>query len=165
MTTVTLTQEQFDNLTALYPSINALKQSLEPVVSTKIIKEINKIQKAMEEVFKPFWEKDEVDFNTNYDALAALQTEHGLSSIWSLSEVPATSINQKMAGKVKKITYESWGPAQEIVFKTPKNMTWLQLWQEADKLIAQSGDSHHCFVEAFSEDKKNPGHYRLVTGS
>ena len=165
MTTVTLTQEQFNNLSALYPKLNGLKQSLEPVVNTKIMKEINALQKAMEDVFKPFWDAAEVDFEKNYDALAKLQEEHKISSVWSISEVPATDINKKMAGKVKRISYESWGKPQEVVFKTAKTMTWLELWKEADKLIAQSGDSHHCFVEYFSEDKKNPGHYRLVTGS
>lgn len=166
MTIVTITQEQFDTLAALYPKINAVKQSLEPVVSTKIINEINLIQKAMEEVFKPFWDKEEVDFDTNFNALSAIQEEHNLDSIWSISEVPATDIKKKMAGKVKNISYkDSWGNPQEIVFKTAKTMTWLQLWKEADKLISQSVDTHHCFVELFKADKKNPGHYRLVTGS
>ena len=165
MTTVTITKEKFDALEALYPKIIALKQILEPVASTNVINELNEIQKTMQEVFKPFWEKDEVDFDTNFDALRAIQDEHKMSSIWSISEVPATDMNKKMEGNVKKISYESFNPSVEAVFNTAKKMTWLQLWKEADKLIKQSGASHHCFIEHFEEDNKEPGHYRLVTGS
>lgn len=165
MTTVTITQEQFDTLEALYPKICALKQILEPVVNTSIMNEISSIQNAMQEVFKTFWEKNEEDFDTNFDALCALQKEHNIDSFWSISEVPAKAINTNMPGKVKKITYTSGENTQEIILNPAKTMTWFEMWKEADKLIAQSGDSHHCFVENFNEDNKNPEHYNLVTGS
>jgi hypothetical protein len=37
-----------------------------------------------------------------------------------------------------------WGTSGEIELLSP---SWWEVWQAADKLIGQSGDSHHIFIE------------------
>lgn len=165
MNQITLPQEQLQKLMDLLPHMHVLQQSLRPVVSDDIMKRITKVQDTMNEVFKPFFDAENEEFDRNYTALSKIAKKNGFQSVWSVGEAPAKVLNEKMSGKVAKLVYESWGPTQEVVFDQPQEMTWLELWKAADQLMKQSTDSHHCFVEGFHEDEKNPGTYKLSTGS
>jgi hypothetical protein len=109
--------------------------------------------------------EDEI-FDKNYDAIKALSKQLNLISWWSVEEVPASALNERFPHKVVKIAYSGrWGDPQEIEFDQPKQMTWLEMWIEADKLIQLSGDLNHHYVERFVQDESNPHEFHLTTGS
>ena len=159
--TVTISKKDFDLLTSLYPDISGLKRHLENFVHPKYIKEIDEISNKMKAVFTPFWEEEEKSYAEDSQAISDISDEHKFKSIWSISEVTAKQMNDKFPSPIKQIAYKD----QVTSFDSPKNLSWLEMWKEADKLIRMSGDGHHIFVEGFDEDNKNSGHYKLVTGS
>ena len=159
--TVTLSRKDFDLLTSMYPNIFALKQVLEGVIHPNHVKQIDVIAQKMKTVFTPFWEKEEKDSDENYNALSQISDDLKFKTIWSISEVRATQLSDTFSSKVKQINYKG----QVTRFDSPKNLSWLDMWKEADKLIRMSGDSDHIFIENFNEDMKNPDHYELSTGS
>ena len=165
MTQVTIPKEQLQKLMDLFPDMSTLQQDLKAVVNNDIMKRLNKIKETMNEVFTPFFEEEENEIKKDSDALGKLIDENNFKTMWSVSEVPATMMNDKTGFKVKKITYQSWGDPQEVVFAKARQLTWLEMWKEADKLVRLSGDTHHIFVEMFSEYDKSPGTFSLVCGS
>lgn len=66
-----------------------------------------------------------------------------VSTMWSVFEVrDFTAIAFK--GKYELYYDGGWGKEQSCDVENP---TWLQIWQAANKLIKQSGDGHHIFIE------------------
>lgn len=96
------------------------------------------------------------------DQFDAIKAKYKLNSVFLVEGVEATDLNQKVA-TVKKIIFESYQRIQEITFKELKEMSWLELWIEADHLICMSDLPFINFIDVFEEDKLNPGHYHLYT--
>lgn len=159
--TVTISKKDFDLLTSMYPNISSLKQHLENVIHPKYIKELDVIAKKLETVFTTFWKEEEQAWDKNYKALSKISDKNKFKSAWSISEVSADQLDNQFLSPVKQLSYQG----QVISFDSPKTLSWLDMWKEADKIIRMSGDGHHIFIEDFHEDKKNPGHYELSTGS
>ena len=84
--------------------------------------------------------------------------------VHSYNDISPKDMKKPFSDKpVESLSYESWGPTQTI--KHGNIATWFDMWKLADQIMRQSGDTHHIFIEAFVEDKKKPGHFKLVTGS
>lgn len=163
--TVTLSKADFKLLQSMYPDMHGIIQNMEGVVHPSLMARLKAVSDKMEKVFRPFFEKEENAYEENYVALEKVAQENNLEFTWSVTEVPATDLN-KVMGTVKEIIYESWGPTQKHTFPgNGKKITWLEAWKIAENLMRASGDNHHVFIEAFSEDKKNKGVYHLSCGS
>ena len=102
------------------------------------------------------------DYSNDLKQFDAIQTKYNLQSVFLVEGVKAADLEQKI-GKVKTLTYKSYSRTQEVSFKWPRSMTWLELWIEADKLIMCSEQPHFKFIDVFEEDTLNPGHYHLYT--
>lgn len=92
-----------------------------------------------------------------------LANSYGESSVWSVFEVVDNMKDVAYKHKAPTLVYsDHWGN-KEVSCKLPPNPTWKQLAKAADKLIKQSRDEHHVYVEDFFETKK--GVLELSTGS
>lgn len=160
-----LTEEQIEKLESIYPKISSLFSTLEPLMSARILNELGDIKNIVHEVFNDRWQHEEDDFDQNYAKLREIANENNFISIWSVDEVRPEDMNTLFSKNlVLSITYESDGETQVINFDGDgKQFTWLAAWKYADQLIRQSQDTHHVFIENFTEEYM--GHYRLITGS
>jgi hypothetical protein len=98
-------------------------------------------------------EVDKVD-DTVRNETEVIRTELKLRAVWSIfghREFP-----QSWAGKT--ITYQG----RALTIPTDEVLDRNTMYVIADKLIQDSGDYHHIFIEDFIEDH---GQIRLVTGS
>lgn len=155
-------KEQIKKIDSIYPEFHSLIQQLDGVVHPNIIKTLENMKESLTEVMKPIWDEDEEAFEENAKQLDKVRDENNFQTIWSVSEVLAKDLNQKMPFKIGTIYYESWG--KEVKREINKKITWLEAWKVAEELILSSGDNHHIFIEDFHFDK-DKGIVRLSTGS
>mgnify|MGYP003347055260 CR=1 FL=1 len=68
------------------------------------------------------------------------------NSCWSYFDV--NDFNKTPEKEARIVYYDgAWGKAGQIEFDHPP--TWGEIWQACDKLILESGDNHHSFIEGF----------------
>lgn len=156
----------FENLTkieSLSPDFHSLSQRLDGF-HEKFVSQIENTSSVINVAFKKYREKEEDLFDNKMDGFRKIQEKNKLSSVWSEYDISPKDMKKPFSDKpVESLSYESWGPTQTI--KHGKIATWFDMWKLADQIMRQSGDTHHIFIEAFVEDKKKPGHFKLVTGS
>lgn len=113
---------------------------------------------------KGAYEQDNQAFDQKHAQYRHWQEHHGLKSIWSLYQVESmTQLHDY--GDAEYVVYdEHWGNGGEVVRRI-EGHDWLSLYRAADSAIRASGDTHHCFIEAFTPIEDKPGHLRLHTGS
>ena len=100
---------------------------------------------------KGAYEQDNQAFDQKHAQYRHWQEHHGLKSIWSLYQVESMT------------QLHDYGDAEYVVYD--EHHDWLSLYRAADSAIQASGDTHHCFIEAFTPIADKPGHLRLHTGS
>lgn len=158
-------QEVVGTLGDAMREIHHLGQNMENIAHPQVTKALENLYNLSIAVLKPYHEAEQKSFQTNYDALAKIAEQNGLKSIWSMGSVPATDMDKKTPA-ISKITYQSWGATQIHNFKAPTQITWLEFWKIADKLMQASGDSHHVFIESLYHEDKDPAtHFYLSCGS
>lgn len=154
MSEIIVTQESLKKLMNLQYKFHSLSQKLEHM-SPQIQAEFAELQGAVKEVFKPHREREAEVESLRMKMLEKIQDEHGFSTIWSISEIDDMNAS---FGYVESVEYLGY---IEII---GKDVTWLELWATAERLIKQSGDSHHIFIENFAK-KPNEISHHLITGS
>jgi hypothetical protein len=103
---------------------------------------------------------DELD--QRIDFYGEIQENLGLQTIWSIFTVD--DFRKVPFPEAEVITYKGgWGRSGSIWLETWA--TWEDLWIAADKLIVQSGDLHHIFIERISRSKDDPTELVIETGS
>lgn len=152
---------QVDALQNSYAYLHGIIQQLNQVVHPDIIAQLQKVKESIHTTFKPYWDAEAVASDNEYKALSNLASENNLHSIWSMSSVKSSQMNEICSLKIKKITYESWGATQTRDIKG--KLTWLEVWKVADEMMRASGDGHHVFIEGF--DDLGKGHFRMYAGS
>ncbi len=155
--------EDMKKIERLSPDVHALSQNLEGFHS-KFSEQVKKINTVIDTTFSKYRDQEEKSFDKKMDGFGKLQEKHKLWSIWSEYKISPSDMKKPFSDKpVESLSYESWGPTQKV--KLGKIVTWLEMWKIADQVMKLSGDGHHQFIEAIIEDKKNPGHFKLSTGS
>ena len=100
-------------------------------------------------------------FDQKYRYFDTVKKDNSLKSVWSIYEVE--NIHELSGLNGETLRYgDHWGEGTVVIPLPGGNLQWWDLWAAADKAIAQSGDSHHVFIEAFY--KKGNDIY-LSTGS
>lgn len=91
--------------------------------------------------------------------------EINAQSRWSLYNESGTDADAVgIKGRGLTLVYTGhWGPTSASI-DLPNDPTWRQLYVAADKLIRDSGDNHHTFIEAFQRCGDSTT-YELHTGS
>lgn len=154
MIEIKVTQEGLEKLMNLQYKFHSLEAKLEHM-SPQVKAEFAELYGAVKDLFKAHREEEDKAYSLKSEVLDKIQEEHGFQSIWSMSEV---SDMNAVFGYVEAVEYEG---NTEVV---GTEVTWLQLWAIADRLIKQSGDFHHIFVENFHKKTGDIVH-TLVTGS
>jgi hypothetical protein len=153
-----------DALDSVQVEIAQLSRQLDGVVHPSILKKLESIRKRCLQEIAPILKAEEKASNSNYEKLSKIQNKYNLMAVWSMS-IPATDLDN-LTPPISKITYDSWGPQQVHTFDTPTQMSWLELWKLADKMMVASGDTHHVFIENLYHNEKDPeGHFQLSCGS
>lgn len=158
-----LVLEDMQKIERLSPEVHALAQNLDSF-NSKFSEQVQNINTLLSATFEKYREKEEKSFDKKMEGFGKLQDKHKLWSIWSEYDISPSDMKKPFSDKpVESLTYESWGPTQQV--KVGKIATWLEMWKVADQIMKLSGDTHHQFIEGIVEDKKKPGHFKLVTGS
>ncbi len=102
------------------------------------------------------------DFDTKFGYFDQKRDELGLSAVWSIYEVDNLNEVHPFVGATKVI-YRAYGSGDHEV--AINGTTWESLYIAADKLIRESGDNHHIFIEAFKQSSISPEILFVSTGS
>lgn len=154
MSQIEVSQENLKNLMDKQYKFHALLGKMEHM-SPEIKSEFEELQQAVRELFKEHQQREDKAQSAKSNVFDKISEANGFKSIWSMYEVD--DINA-VFGYVEGVEYEG---CSELV---GTEVTWLQLWAIADRLIEESGDSHHLFIENFAK-KDNEHLHRLITGS
>lgn len=137
---------------------NPLMSNEAKMLAEKMNVEIEKIRDALKDVML----QDKLEHDKRYAHYRQVAEKFGFSTIWSITEVQDLySVAPDMTGYEKLVYEDNWD--DKIVEVEITGDRWIDLWAAADKAIKQSGDGHHCFIEAFKHKSHNT--LRLVTGS
>lgn len=155
---VTLTADEFKVLHNSLCDLNQLAYYHHVPKVEEIVERIRRV------ALKSAYEQDNQAFDQKHAQYRHWQEHHGLKSIWSLYQVESmTQLHDY--GDAEYVVYdEHWGNGGEVVRRI-EGHDWLSLYRAADSAIRASGDTHHCFIEAFTPIEDKPGHLRLHTGS
>lgn len=140
-------------------SIYDLEQTLHPELLAKLTKSLELVSTGFAGVRA---QESEASMN-RHDHYEDVRISQGFRSVWS--EYSVNNLNdQHTLGKNAKIHYrDHWGDRD---FTLPvEGDTWLAVYLVAEKLINDSGDDHHIFIEDFLQSKDDPELYFLRTGS
>ena len=136
-----------------------VKGVLNPELARRLDRSIADIRQGLTDAYA---QEDQV-FNSrsqHYDEVArSLDIRF---SEWSLFDVADLSSLHRWP-EAQTLRYQPWeGPA---VVSPITGFTWAALWMAADKVIRDSGDEHHRFVEGFRAREEDPTTLILSTGS
>lgn len=100
-----------------------------------------------------------------YKLFSDYQEQYKLRSIWSIYSVENLDAFSGLSG-TELIYCNHWGDETVRIPLKSGDLTWGELYHAADKLIRQSGDEHHVFIESLTVRKGPNGQYlELDTGS
>lgn len=152
---VTLTAEEFKVLHNSLCDLNRFCQ----------FKEIEEIVERIRKVaLKGAYEQDNADFERKHEQYSHWRDHYGLKTSWSIFSVDNMTLCHPYKDAEYVVYEDHWGDSGEVVKKI-EGRDWNALYRAADAAIQASGDSHHCFIEAFTPIKDKPGHLKLSTGS
>jgi len=97
-----------------------------------------------------------------FDYYNQVREDLDLLAVWSIYEVENLSEPHPFVG-VEKVIYRAYGSGDHEV--TIEGNTWKSLYIAADKLIRESGDNHHIFIETFKQSSIAPEILFISTGS
>lgn len=91
-----------------------------------------------------------------FASLDAIAEENNFASSWSLGDTDFSAIPFPGATRLRYRvnTFFVDGGKKDVWHSVdlPARSTFLDLWKGADKLIRESGDHHHLFVEDFTPE-------------
>ncbi len=154
MKQIKVSQENLKNLMDTQYKFHSFAAKLEHM-SPEVKAEFKELQDAVRLLFKEQREIEEKEYETKSNMLDKISNENNFISIWSIHEVDDMN---SIFGYVEAVKYE------DIIEQVNSEVTWLQLWGIADRLIRLSGDEHHLFIENFNKSSKDNCHH-LSTGS
>lgn len=147
---VTLTPEEF---TKLHNALCHLSNSANAVAQLGHEKDAEAIAEEVEVIralLKPAYDADEKEFTKRLEHFRAEGAEFDAATAWSMYEVEDLNTESTFP-EAKSVTYKShWGGHTPVVPLT--GTTWLHLFIAADAAIRQSGDMHHIYIEAFTQE-------------
>jgi hypothetical protein len=163
MQTVTLRAEDFRTVHNTLCELRGLVQRM--VESTIKVDDVQRIIQGFEAGLADAYAQDNEVFESKMDYYSAFQTENGLSTIWSIYELPVHGFLDKhpFPGAVQVAYKQHWG--EKAVFEEINGATWADLYRAADAAIRRSGDDHHIFIEHFVVNPQQPDQLLLTTGS
>ena len=160
---ITLTRSEYSDLCQALIIIRDVDNTLKNVLASVLTKKLRTGMALAEQALRRASKEDDILTNRLSDFYSEMASKYQFSSVWSIYEVDDFDEKHPYKG-AKELQYGvHWG---KNLVKVPINgPTWLDLWRAADQAIAQSGDTHHVFVEDFSKRLEEPGVLTLTVGS
>lgn len=123
------------------------------------------VERIRNDALKSAYEQDAREFDRKHDHYREVQGLNGFKSIWSIFEVDDINAYSGITGATKLIYKNHWGTPVVIDVDPNRALSWLDLYELADQAIAQSGDTHHIFIERIALTQGSVGVLELQTGS
>lgn len=149
----TITNEQVKDLHNARVYLLYAINDLGKVLQEGFIEQLNKVYKTLDKVASPLMDEYDNIRDKKAEKCWEIAKENKFASVWSIYEVELHEPSNITAGVLEYL-----GNYVQI----PDNTTWLDMWRLADKLIKDSGDLHHTFIEDFVV---NDDEVTLLTGS
>lgn len=146
-TAPTLTREEFRELHKGLCSLRHIPEQLADILHPDLVARCSRAIAQIDKGLERAYAEEETAGEALRNYFDALRTKHGLRSIWSEYDIGPGGIEQVAYPGNWTLLYDASHPAERgIVLQDP---TWLDLWKASEKLIAESGDWHHMFIEGF----------------
>lgn len=123
------------------------------VLQEDFIKKLKEVYKTLDKVASPLMNEYDNIRDRKAEKCWEIAKKYNFVSVWSMYDVDINAPSNIPAG-ILKYHRNSIG--------IPENTTWLDMWCLADKLIKDSGDLHHTFIEDFEVEGNVT---TLITGS
>ncbi len=166
METVTLRAEDFKTVHNTLCELRSVVGDMER--SMIKIERLESIISGFERGLADAYAQDSAAFDRKHDCFYAAQKLWGFKTVWSIYEVEDLESQHPFPGALQVAYVDHWGDEpvfEEIKTEGKGHGTWLDLWAAADRAIRRSGDGHHCFIERFTPNPKEPTQLLLQTGS
>lgn len=147
---VTLTAEEFKNL---HNALWRLGNIQDPIVE----EQVSIIRGALEGAYQQELE----DSDRRYAHYDSVREKLGMNAIWSMYEVDDLNAKHPYVG-ADMLIYTDHSGKVKYIGRSIEGDTWLDLYRAADLAITDSGDDHHIFIEAFTQQGST---LKLSTGS
>jgi hypothetical protein len=136
-------------------------ERLEDTFSPRVIEELRKAKSEIEKGLKSVQNQPRLAWDSKNWYFNALQEHNKFTSIWSMYEV------NDIHGYCDIIVEEdSVLLHQNVSVQLPAGkLTWFELWKFAEEAIVTSRDTHHVFIESFTQSSINSKIILLGTGS
>lgn len=151
MQTVTLRGKDFSTIHNALCDLRSVSTRCSDAMAREIDPIIFKLEQGLEDVYQQ--ENAEVD--RRLDHYESVARENGFVSVWSIYDIDDLSLPH-CYGEDINVQYNNCMAKVE-------GHTWIDLWRAADKVIRESGDDHHIFIECFLRDQTTV--LKLSTGS
>lgn len=132
------------------------------VLGKQVIEDFERPWNLFSNVRKEILEVENKVFEEKHAYYDKIRNDNLFLSRWSIYEIDDVFQPSHVVGATK-IVYSTWdGDPQEAELDPSHTYTWIELWSIADKMVRDSGDRHHVFVEKFS---LKDGVVKLLCGS
>lgn len=128
-------------------AINSVVKALEDYLHPEVIKELMQAKKYIKEGMASINDQRQKEFDYKYKMFSKHQEANKLRSTWSIYEIE--SLDDDSGIMASKLVYDGgWG--KKVEAELPREaITYARLWEIADRLIKESGDNQHVFIEEF----------------
>lgn len=141
-----LSAKEFKDLHNSLCDFDSALGELHGVIDEKLYARLSEAKDKMRASLKNAYEQDTNAFDKKYKAYEEARALNNFKSVWSIYRVTNMNAYSGYSGFKKLIYRDHWGSPVELEI-TKTNLSWLDLYELADRAIQQSGDTHHIFIE------------------
>lgn len=158
----TLSAAEFSDVHNAKCELHGILQTLEGVVNQRIVDRLEKAIVLLNKGLTSAYDQDEAAFNTASNHFDEVSNELCMKSIWSMHEIKDLRTPHPWPDH-QLVSYQGCGEGEvKVRISGP---LWTDLWKAADEAILKSGDTHHIFIEDFTQSKTRDLELCLSTGS
>jgi len=111
-------------------------------------REVDNIVKMMRDALAGAYMQDEREFERKNALWNSVAETNGFNSLWSIYEAAGPDEEHPFQGAKSLVYRDHTGDVS--CRRDIQGNTWQDLYRAADLVIAESGDMHHIFIEAFN---------------
>ena len=160
---LTLTAEEFKTVHNALWELDQVRTQLEEVLKPELYIKLSRAATEIRKGLGSAYEQDSKLFELKTEHYSDVQTELGLTAVWSVYEADNLSDPHPFEGVNRVLYKDHWG--DDTVVMVINGLTWAALYVAANACIRASGDDHHVFIEDFKIAKDDPRTLILSTGS
>jgi len=160
---LTLTAEEFKTVHNALWELDQVRAQLEDVLNPNLYVRLARAATEIRKGLAGAYDQDSKSFELKQEHYSDVQTQLGLSAVWSVYDANNLSDRHPFEGVDRVLYKDHWG--DDTVSSEINGLTWSALYVAANACIRDSGDEHHMFIEGFKIAKDDPRTLILSTGS